>query len=366
MEGLGLNTLFAGAYVGRKVLLSGHTGFKGSWLAMWLRELGANVTGISLSPESTPNHWGLLHLDIDDRRLDIRNEDQLKFVFAEVQPDIVFHLAAQPLVRKSYREPLTTWATNVQGTANMLEACRQTSSVQAIVVVTSDKCYQNKESQCGYHEDDRLGGYDPYSASKAAAELVSASFRQSFFDTSSGPLLATARAGNVIGGGDWSEDRLIPDLVRAACSDESLAIRSPHAIRAWQYVLDALAGYLLLGQRLLEKDKSIASAWNFGPNDTENMCVEQVLELVQQHWRSACWHVCDTPQAPHESSLLQLNSAKARMQLNWQPVWDLPRTVEQTVHWYRRFLDDGQVVSRLQLEAYVDAASAQQQAWVVQ
>ena len=222
---------FSDVYRGKRILLTGHTGFKGSWLALWLTELGADVTGVSLPPETQPNHWDLLDLKNEDHRADIRDFEVLSKIVAETKPEIVFHLAAQPLVRRSYRDPLETWSTNIMGTANILEACRHTSSVQAIVVITTDKCYENNEWPWGYREIDRLGGHDPYSASKAGAELVAASYRSAFFNTEKSPLLATARAGNVIGGGDWSEDRLIPDLVRATTNKQSMEIRSPNATR---------------------------------------------------------------------------------------------------------------------------------------
>jgi len=230
MEGLGV-TIFGDVYKNRRVLITGHTGFKGSWLALWLKHLGAKITGLALTPDSTPSHWNLLNLDINDRRADIRDFKAVSDTVNFSSPEIIFHLAAQPLVRQSYKDPLKTWSTNVIGTANILEACRKISCVRAIVIITTDKCYENQNKKLGYREDDRLGGRDPYSASKASAELVVSSYRDSFFDQNSGPLLASARAGNVIGGGDWSEDRLIPDLVRAIDKGEMLKVRYPKATR---------------------------------------------------------------------------------------------------------------------------------------
>lgn len=358
-------TLFADIYRDKRVLLTGHTGFKGSWLALWLHELGAEVTGISLPPEGQPNHWDLLKLPIDDRRLDIRSVDALRHVFSETRPEIVFHLAAQPLVRRSYREPLETWSTNVMGTANMLEACRQESSVRAIVTITTDKCYENQEWPWGYRESDRLGGHDPYSASKAGAELVAASYRSAFFNTPDAPLLATARAGNVIGGGDWSEDRLIPDLVRAVTTGQPLEIRSPEATRPWQHVLESLSGYLMLGQRLLEKDGAFATAWNFGPEPEGNRSVAEVLEQLSRHWPTMHWHITPTPQ-PHETTLLYLDSAKARRTLHWQPVWQLDTTLAATAKWYRAQLEDGETISRQQLASYIEDAMQANIAWARQ
>ncbi len=353
---------FADIYCGKRVLVNGHTGFKGSWLALWLHELGAEVTGIALPPETEPNHWDLLKLPIGDRHLDIRDIGALRQVLYDAQPEIVFHLAAQPLVRRSYRDPLETWSTNVMGTANVLEACRQNSSVRAIVVITTDKCYENREWPWGYRENDRLGGHDPYSASKAGAELVAASYRSAFFNTDTAPLLATARAGNVIGGGDWSEDRLIPDLIRALEKHQSLEIRLPQATRPWQHVLESLSGYLLLGQKLLEGDKAFAEPWNFGPEPEGNRTVADVLGKLNQHWPNLRWHVTDQSQ-PHEASLLYLDSAKARIQLHWQPVWRIDATLAKTADWYRAWLETGQIISRQQLADYVATAAQANLEW---
>lgn len=354
--------LFSGVYRGRRVLLTGHTGFKGGWLALWLRQMGAQVTGIALPPETQPNHWDLLNLPIDDRRLDIRNTDQLKTVFAETQPEIVFHLAAQPLVRRSYRDPLETWSTNVIGTANVLEACRLTSCVKAVLVVTTDKCYENQEWPWGYRENDRLGGHDPYSASKAGAELVAESYRKAFFEKANGPLLATARAGNVIGGGDWSEDRLIPDLVRATVNNQFLEIRSPSATRPWQHVLESLSGYLLLGQKLLQGQTEFAEPWNFGPEPDGNRSVAEVLKKLSDQWPKLEWRATDDTQ-PHETTLLNLDSAKARSQLNWKPVWTLDTTLAKTAEWYRTWMNDRQIISQQQLNDYIEAAQHARAVW---
>jgi CDP-glucose 4,6-dehydratase len=357
VEVLALNA-FETAYRGRRVLVTGHTGFKGSWLCLWLHTLGAEVAGLALDPTSEPSHWDLLKLTIQDHRLDIRDEAAVRGVFATARPEIVFHLAAQPLVRRSYREPITTWATNVMGTAHVLEAARQSPDVRAVVVVTTDKCYENREWPWAYRERDRLGGHDPYSASKAGAELVAASYRTAFLNQPTAPLLATARGGNVIGGGDWSEDRLIPDLVRSVAAGEPLVIRSPHATRPWQHVLDCLSGYLLLGQRLLAGDAACADAWNFGPDGEGNRTVEQVLQDLAQTWPQLRWQVTSAPQ-PHEAGLLQLDSAKARMQLGWRPVWKLEQAIHHTANWYRLLMESGALPSTEELEAYVaDAASA--------
>lgn len=347
-------TLFGDCYNNRRILVTGHTGFKGSWLALWLESLGAEVTGVALLPETQPNHWELLDLGVAHHVLDIRDAAALTSLVQKVRPEIVFHLAAQPLVRRSYRDPVTTWATNVMGNVHLLEACRHTPELKAIVVVTSDKCYENRECQRGYQETDPLGGHDPYSASKAAAELVAASYRKSFFNTKDSPLLATARAGNVIGGGDWSEDRLVPDLMRAIAAGRSLEIRSPAATRPWQHVLESLYGYLLLGERLLQGNSEFADAWNFGPDDFGNRTVADVLEMLKQHWPTLCWQVTSNPQ-PHEAGLLQLDSSHARQKLGWQPCWSLESAIEATATWYRAYLESGRVISRAQLASYCES-----------
>lgn len=357
--------LFADVYRGKRVLITGHTGFKGSWLSLWLSELGAEVSGIALPPETRPNHWDLLALATNEHRLDIRDSESVKRAFLAIKPDIVFHLAAQPLVRRSYREPLETWSTNVVGTANVLEACRHTPSVRAIVTITTDKCYENREWSWGYRENDRLGGHDPYSASKAGSELVAASYRSAFFNSENPPLLATARAGNVIGGGDWSEDRLIPDLVRAMVQARSLEIRSPLATRPWQHVLESLSGYLLLGQRLLQAGAAYAEAWNFGPDPEGNRSVSEVLGKLNAHWSSLRWHVTEEPQL-HEATLLYLDSAKARSILHWKPIWNFEEALEKTANWYRAWLEYGKVSTREQLSNYITTATQANIEWTRQ
>ena len=354
---------FGDCYRGRRVLISGHTGFKGSWLALWLEQLGAKVSGVSLDPETQPNHFDLLDLSIDDYRLDIRKADEIKNLVEKLCPDIVFHLAAQPLVRRSYRDPLGNWSTNVMGTANVLEACRNVDSVRAIVAITTDKVYANQEWPWGYRENDRLGGHDPYSASKAACELLIDSYRKSYFADSSAPLTASARAGNVIGGGDWSEDRLIPDLVRSVDKNTPLVIRSPNATRPWQHVLECLAGYLLLGQRLLEGQREYAEAWNFGPGSDSNRTVSEVLKLMQAHWPQLKWEQTNTPQT-HEANLLYLDHSKAKDRLSWKPVWSLDRALQATADWYRQCQEHGAVMSGRQLAEYIDDALTAGASWV--
>lgn len=356
---------FGDVYWGKRVLVTGHTGFKGSWFSLWLKELGAEVVGISLAPETHLRHYDFLGLEstVQHHELDIRQATDVASVLKAIQPEMVFHFAAQPLVRRSYLDPLETWSTNVMGTANILEACRHTRSVKAILAVTTDKCYENQEWAWGYRESDRLGGHDPYSASKAGAELVVASYRRAFFHSDGAPLLATARAGNVIGGGDWSEDRLIPDLVRAMAAQKSLEIRSPNATRPWQHVLESLSGYLLLGQKLIEGDKNFNDAWNFGPERSGNRTVAEVLNRLQAHWPEMHWHQNAEPQ-PHEAKLLYLDSAKAHAQLGWQPVWNLDATLEKTADWYLAFQSSRTTISTQQLSQYVEAALKAQVGWV--
>jgi CDP-glucose 4,6-dehydratase len=351
VEGVEL-TPFRDVYRGRRVLLTGHTGFKGSWLALWLTELGASVTGLSLQPPTSPSHWDLLGLQFPEHRLDIREASGVEAVVTRVRPEIVFHLAAQSLVWRSHREPVDTWSTNVVGTANVLEACRHASSLRAIVVVTSDKCYENSDAPRSHRETDPLGGRDPYSASKAAAELVAASYRTVFLHGERAPLLATARAGNVIGGGDWSEDRLIPDLARAVAAGSALEIRSPDATRPWQHVLESLSAYLLLGQMLLQGDRSCEGAWNFGPAPGSGVTVTDVLARLREFWPGVEWRTTSQPQ-PREAQSLSLDSSKARAHLGWRPVWSLDVALRATAEWYRRYYLDQQTESRSQLLRYV-------------
>jgi len=354
--------MFADVYKERRVLVTGHTGFKGSWLVLWLQSLGARVTGISLPPDISLSHWNLLELDTEAHYIDIRDESQLRQAILAARPEIVFHLAAQPLVRRSYRQPLETWGTNVMGTANVLDACRYVEDLAAILVVTTDKCYENKEWAWGYREIDALGGHDPYSASKAGSELVAASYRRAFFNLPSSPLLATARAGNVIGGGDWSEDRLIPDLMRAIKAGQPLEIRSPYATRPWQHVLECLSGYLMLGQQLLQGNKSCAEAWNFGPDHEGNRQVHQVLTALKQIWNDIKWYCDDKPQL-HEAQLLHLDSSKARARLSWHPVWSFDEGIAATAEWYRDWLREGKVISLGQLQNYFAMAEVRGLTW---
>lgn len=362
LESVGM-TLFREVYKGRRVLVTGHTGFKGSWLALWLHDLGAQVTGLGLAPETSPNHWDSLRLPVEDLRIDIRDSRELADAVTAVNPQVIFHLAAQPLVRRSYRDPLETWSTNVIGTANLLEASRKLKDLRATIVVTTDKVYENREWPWGYREIDRLGGHDPYSASKAAVELLLASYRSSFFSKEMGPLIASARAGNVVGGGDWSEDRLIPDIVRATARGEAVEIRYPDATRPWQHVLECLSGYLLVGQHLLGRDGGAAAPWNFGPEVGDNRTVREVLGAMNRYWPDFNWRPSQE-EHPHEAGLLYLDTSKARSYLKWSPVWTLEEALEKTAAWYRAHLERAEILSRSQLSEYVAAARDQGAIWV--
>jgi CDP-glucose 4,6-dehydratase len=352
-----LSRNFGGIYHGRNVLVTGHTGFKGSWLCLWLVSMGARVSGLALDPHTSPAHWTLLDLDgVRDQRIDLRNRDAIKEAVRRTQPEIVFHLAAQALVRRSYHEPVETFETNVTGLVHLLEAIRDTPSVKAAINATTDKVYADRIVDGGYRESDPLGGHDPYSTSKACAELVTECYRKSFFVPLAGVRIATARAGNVIGGGDWSDDRLVPDFVRAASAGDILRIRNPDAVRPWQHVLDPLSGYLRLGQALLE-GKSAEGAWNFGPPSHACLSVRALVERMQQTWPDLRVEADPGPH-PHEAQWLRLDSAKAVQELDWRPVWDAERTVRSTVDWYRAHHEHGELRSRRDLLDFVTDARA--------
>lgn len=323
-------------WTGKRVLLTGHTGFKGSWLALWLSRLGVQVTGVSLPPATTPNLFSLAKVDelIDNRYADIRDAEQLAAIVKDAAPDIVFHLAAQALVRASYRQPLETLATNVMGTAHLLESLRGQGSVKAAVIITTDKVYHNQEWPYPYRENDPLGGHDPYSASKAAAEIVIASYRDAFL-AAQGVAVASARAGNVIGGGDWSEDRLIPDAVRAWETGNALEVRRPLAIRPWQHVLEPLAAYLRLAEQLWGQP-DLAGAYNFGPETSAAATVREVIELAHTSYGQGEVIWGDGSEGPHEAGWLALEIAKARTTLCVAPRWSLAQAIERTMSWYRR------------------------------
>ncbi|MDR0646180.1 MAG: CDP-glucose 4,6-dehydratase [Elusimicrobiota bacterium] len=330
--------MFNNIYKGKRVLLTGHTGFKGGWLALWLKTLGAQVAGYSLPPNTNPSFFEVLKIDSKIKSVfgDILDVKELEKVFSEVKPQIVFHLAAQPLVRLSYAEPVLTYKTNVIGTLNMFEAARKCSGVKAFVNITTDKCYENKEIRRGYKETDPMGGYDMYSSSKGCSEILSSSYRRSFLKT--GYALATARAGNVIGGGDWALDRLVPDCIKSINENQTVEIRNPLAIRPWQHVLEPLSGYLLLGQKLLEEREKFAEGFNFGPEKNSVYSVAEVAKKIIKYYGKGeiLVHKRDNL---HEAGLLTLNINKAKKRLGWAPSWNTERTIKNTVKWYKDFYD---------------------------
>jgi CDP-glucose 4,6-dehydratase len=331
-------------FQGKKVFLTGHTGFKGGWLSLWLQAMGAEVYGYALNPPTDPNLFTVAEVGngmASSEIADIRDADKLRHAMQAARPEIVFHLAAQPLVRYSYAQPAETYAVNVMGTVNLLEAVRATPGVKAVVNVTTDKCYENREWVWGYRENEAMGGFDPYSSSKGCAELVTAAYRNSFFQPSSAvasPAVATARAGNVIGGGDWAADRLIPDFLRALDAGEILKIRSPLSTRPWQHVLEPLSGYLNLAERLYTGGANFAEAWNFGPADTDARSVQWIVERLAGMRKDVNWKCDETPQ-PHEAHYLKLDSSKARSQLGWQPRWQLEKALNKTVEWHQAWRD---------------------------
>jgi len=370
----------------KRVLLTGHTGFKGSWLSLWLQSLGANLLGYSLPPPTDPSLYVLAGVGPGMQSIsgDVLDLEHLRRVMGEFQPQIVFHLAAQSLVRRSYADPIGTFSTNVLGTANVLEAVRSAPAVQAVVIVTTDKCYenhsfatqgyatqgyqnlsyqnlgyQNHEHHKAFRESDRLGGFDPYSSSKAAAELVTAAFRQSFFSSGergANPGIATARAGNVVGGGDWAADRLVADVMRAAIDGGEILIRNPHAVRPWQHVLDPLCGYLMLTERLCADPGRFSGAWNFGPDQTEAVQVSEVLNRLRDLWgQSVAWPVRGNHRDhPHETAYLSLDCTKAKLQLGWTPQWNLNIALEATVRWYKAYQahQDVRRLAQEQIQSY--------------
>jgi len=371
MENMVMENLFDRKYSGKKVLITGHTGFKGSWLAYWLLKMGANVIGFSDQILEEPNHYNLL--DLENQLIsvtgNINDESIVKNLIDKESPDIVFHLAAQPLVRLSYKEPIDTLKTNIIGTANLLEAVRA-SSVKGVIIVTTDKCYENKELGNSFIEEDKLGGYDPYSASKAAAEIIVSAYRNSFFNLESygkkhNTLLATARAGNVIGGGDWASDRLIPDLMRNASNRTIVEIRSPYATRPWQHVLEPLAGYLLLGQRLLEGKKEFASSWNFGPTKEGSMSVGEIVGLASDCWSAVQFEISEIKQLLHEAKFLHLDCSKAANLLKWQPLWSTNTSVSKTIEWYKKFYVQSCMNTKEDLLAYVKLAIERNAIWAL-
>lgn len=329
----------ASFWLNKRVFVTGHTGFKGSWLSLWLNSMGAIVKGYALSPETTPSLFVEVSIadQVESEIGDIRNLEQLQKSMTRFNPDILIHMAAQPLVRLSYKEPVETYETNVMGTVKVLEAARACSNLKSIVSVTTDKCYENKEWPWGYREDEPMGGYDPYSSSKGCAELVTSAYRQSFMQEK-GVGLATARAGNVIGGGDWSADRLIPDILHAFEQGSPVIIRNPKSIRPWQHALEPLSGYLVLAQKLYDSPKEYAEGWNFGPHDDDAKTVGWILDQMVLRWKGEARWALDEGSHPHEAAFLKLDISKAKSQLDWKPTWHLDQALERTVVWHQSWL----------------------------
>jgi CDP-glucose 4,6-dehydratase len=363
--------MFSGYYQGKRVLVTGHTGFKGGWLSLWLKSLGAHVHGISLPPPTYPNFHEVIqsHAFAGETECDIRDLESLAMAVKKVQPEIIFHLAAQPIVRRSYAEPLETLHVNAVGTANLLESVRRAELPCPVIVITSDKCYENHEQDYAYAETDPLGGHDVYSMSKAATELVAQSWNKSFFfpNPKLGPVV-TVRAGNVIGGGDYAQDRIVPDCIRALCEQRPILVRNPAAVRPWQHVLECLGGYLWLGARLAREGKNspVAGAFNFGPDAAAQQPVQKLVEAVLRDWPGE-WTDASDPRHPHEAKLLTLSIKKAAALLGWHPVWNFSEAVSHTVNWYRARHDlknpDMLRLSQTQIEDYVEAARQKKSPW---
>jgi CDP-glucose 4,6-dehydratase len=353
MEDMEMNLKF---WKNKTVFITGHTGFKGSWLSLWLQELGASVFGYALLPPTTPSLFELAQVEegmvsvIDD----IRNFNSLLATVQKYRPEIIIHMAAQSLVRQSYNEPVETYETNAMGTVHLFETIRQTKGVRAVVNVTTDKCYENKEWLWGYRESEPLGGHDPYSSSKACSEQITSAFRNSFFSPEKylehGVAVASARAGNVIGGGDWARDRLIPDCVSAWLKGETARIRCPEAVRPWQHVLESLSGYMLLAERLYEQGDSFAEAWNFGPNESSVESVEEVISELSRFWGEQARWERDSDDHPHEAHYLKLDCSKARTKLGWAPCWDLTTALRKTAEWYQAYRKQPQKIREKTLE----------------
>lgn len=367
MEKLVNEKLFNGVYAGKRVLLTGHTGFKGSWLAYWLTQMGAIVCGYSTKAPSSPAHIDELDLNITSVIGDIRNLDLLNETFESFKPEIVFHLAAQALVRLSYSDPIETYETNIIGSLKVYEACRSCDSVKSIVTITTDKVYENNEWLWGYRENDRLGGKDPYSSSKAAMEILTKSYVHSYFHPDKfaehNMLVATARAGNVIGGGDWALDRLIPDIIKASLKKEPVEIRSPHSTRPWQHVLEPLSGYLLLGQKLLERNQDFAQEFNFGPELSEDLSVQDVVENLKEHWNVIDYVIKAPKEKLHEASLLKLDCTKANTLLNWKSAINAKQSLAMTIDWYKAYYEDKKVLTADDLSSYIKSARELKLGW---
>lgn len=341
---------------GKRVFLTGHTGFKGGWMVTWLKKMDAVVKGYSLEPNSTPSFFDVANVSIgiESDIGDIRDLDLLKKSIVDFAPEIVIHMAAQPLVRYSYQEPVLTYQTNVMGTVNLLEAVRYCPSVKSVVNVTTDKCYENKEWIWAYRENEAIGGYDPYSSSKGCSELITSSYHRSFFNSNSKVALASARAGNVIGGGDWSADRLIPDALRAFEKKVPVVIRNPMANRPWQHVLEPICGYLILAEKLYVFGKEFAEGWNFGPIDTDSRPVSEVMDYLAKEWPGGASWVLDDLEQPHEAQILKLDISKAKARLKWEPSWNLEKAIQSIIEWHQAWLEDKDMhnITLKQIEHY--------------
>jgi len=364
--------IFTNIYIGKKVLVTGHTGFKGAWLSLWLKQLGAHVSGLSIDVPSDPSHFDVARLSdqVDDYRLDICDGEEVKKLIYKVQPDFVFHLAAQALVRPSYENPIGTIATNALGSANVLDALRQLDKHVVAVMITSDKAYDNVEWVWGYRETDRLGGKDPYSASKGMAELAIRTFVESFFNNSgSNVRVGIARAGNVIGGGDWAVDRIVPDCMQAWSENQVVDIRSPNATRPWQHVLEPLSGYLLLGASLVQSESYHGEAYNFGPPSHQNHSVSELIDEMGKYWDQVCWNDISNDQDHlHEAGLLKLNCDKALYDLKWKPTLGFERTVRMTVEWYKQYYQSSDKsmhdFTMMQIAEYTECAEKKSLSWI--
>jgi CDP-glucose 4,6-dehydratase len=360
-----MDQIFDGFYKNKKVLITGHTGFKGSWLCLLLNELGADVYGYALPPKSKPNLFSEAQINkiVTSYTGDIRDFENLKDVLNQTQPEIIIHMAAQAMVMESYKNPRETFEINIMGTVNLLEAVRTTKCVKAIINVTTDKCYENKEWHWGYRENEPMGGYDPYSNSKGCSELVTSSFRSSFFNSSKyadhGVAVASARAGNVIGGGDWSDDRLIPDFIRAMSNGQNVKIRSPHAIRPWQHVLEPLSGYLSLAVKLFSQGPNYAEGWNFGPDEGDAQNVEWITKTICKLWGDGATYCIDKNPHPHEANYLKLDCSKAKAELGWAPKWNIESALSSIVNWHKAYLKNENIceVMTRQIRDYFQASN---------
>jgi len=368
MEGLGKMRMDPLFWKGKKIFVTGHTGFKGSWLCLWLHALGASVTGYSLAPPTEPNLYRLCRLEdwvTTSHLADIRNFNSLSTALQHAAPDLIFHFAAQPLVRQSYQNPLESYQTNIMGTVHLLEAVRRAANrgipIKAVINVTSDKCYENQEWIWGYRETDPLGGKDPYSNSKACAELVTASYRETFFkDSDHSVAVATVRAGNVIGGGDWAKDRLVPDVLRSFLEEKPVRVRYPKAVRPWQHVLEPLHGYLLLAQKLVVEGGTFAEAWNFGPDEQDVRTVEQVVKDLCEKWGGNASYELEQGNHPHEARILKLDSSKAKLRLGWHPQWDLDMALTKVIEWIKAYQhkEDLRLICLKQIDEFVSGGGS--------